>query len=741
MAEANTTKYRWRFFRAGNVAQVTLGNGADLANLANLDQKLWVVLACPTRGLEIDARTLDFVDTDHDGRIRPPEILGAVAWAQSIFGNLDLLFKGGDGVRLASINRETDAGKEVLAGAQRVLKNLGTPDAEAITLADVGDTQKIFEATRLNGDGILPADSADDPAVKTAIEEIIAAMGSKPDRSGKPGVDQETVDLFFDQAVTYADWLDRGDGDPAVRVLGPRTDDAAAALAAVITKVDDYFARCALAAYDGRVTAGLTVTDAEIAALAGTEIAPEDTAVGKLPLARCEAGRPLPLGDGVNPAWRARTDAFAGAVVGPLFGDGKTSLTEPEWADIKGRFAAYRAWMAERPASAAVGGLGPDRVRTLARGEVRKAITDLVAQDAALAPENNQIEAIEKTIRFQRDLVPLLRNFVNFADFYQTRLAAFQAGTLYIDGRSCDLCLPVHDVAKHATLATLARAYLVYCDCKRRKDAEKMTIVAGVTGGDVNNLMAGRNGVFYDRKGNDWDATITRIVENPISVRQAFLAPYNRFMRLIEEQITKRAATADEASNKSLQEGAVATASADKSEAAAAEKKAEKTEPAKKIDVGTVAAIGVAVGGIATFFSSIAATFLGLGMWMPAGIVALILAISGPSMLIAWLKLRQRNIGPILDANGWAVNAFARINVPFGAALTTTAKLPAGATMSFRDPFAEKRRPWGLYFTVLIVLGLGALWALGRFDLYLPDSAKSETILHRSETPPSPPAP
>ncbi len=740
MAEANTTKYRWRFFRAGNVAQVTLANGADLANLANLDQKLWVVLACPTRGLEIDARTLDFVDTDHDGRIRPPEILGAIAWAQSIFGNLDLLFKGGDGVRLASINRETDAGKEVLAGAQRVLKNLGTPDAEVITLADVGDTQKIFEATRLNGDGILPADSADDPGVKTAIEEIIAAMGSKADRSGKPGVDQETVDRFFDQAVTYTDWLDRGDHDPAVRVLGPRTDDAAAVLAAVLTKVDDYFARCALAAYDGRVTAGLTVTDAEIASLAGTEIAPEDAGVGKLPIARCEAGRPMPLGDGVNPAWRARTDAFARAVVAPFLGDGKTSLTEAEWTDVKGRFAPYRAWMAERPASAAVAGLGPDRVRALARGEVRNAITDLVAQDAALAPESNQIEAIEKTIRFQRDLVSLLRNFVNFADFYQTRLAAFQAGTLYIDGRSCDLCLPVHDVAKHATLATLARAYLAYCECTRRKDPEKMIIVAAVTGGDIDNMMAGRNGVFYDRKGNDWDATITRIVENPISVRQAFLAPYNRFMRLIEEQITKRAATAEEASNKSLQEGAVATATADKVDAAAAAAE-KKAEAPKKIDVGTVAAIGVAVGGIATFFSSIAATFLGLGMWMPAGIIALILAISGPSMLIAWLKLRQRNIGPILDANGWAVNAFARINVPFGGALTSTAKLPPGASISFRDPFAEKRRPWLLYFVVLLVLGLGAIWALGRLDAYLPDGAKSETILHRNETPPSPPVP
>ena len=67
-----------------------------------------------------------------------------------------------------------------------------------------------------------------------------------------------------------------------------------------------------------------------------------------------------------------------------------------------------------------------------------------------------------------------------------------------------------------------------------RKDAEKQTIVAAVTGGQVDNLMVGRNGVFYDRQGNDWDATITRIVENPISVREAFFAPYKRFVRLID---------------------------------------------------------------------------------------------------------------------------------------------------------------------------------------------------------------
>jgi hypothetical protein len=146
------------------------------------------------------------------------------------------------------------------------------------------------------------------------------------------------------------------------------------------------------------------------------------------------------------------------------------------------------------------------------------------------------------------------------------------------------------------------------------------------------------------------------------------------------------------------------------------------------------------VGGIATFFSSILATFLGLGMWMPIGVAALLLGISGPSMLIAWLKLRQRNIGPILDANGWAVNAFARINVPFGGALTAMASLPPGASRSFEDPFAEKRSPWRFYLFVLVVLGIGVAWFLGDFDVYLPEAARAAKILHRPEVVPATPA-
>ena len=111
--------------------------------------------------------------------------------------------------------------------------------------------------------------------------------------------------------------------------------------------------------------------------------------------------------------------------------------------------------------------------------------------------------------------------------------------------------------------------YLAYCDCYRKGSGEKMQIVAAFTGGDSDNLMVGRNGIFYDRKGRDWDVTITKIIDNPISVRQAFFAPYKKLVRMIEEQVAKRAAAADAASDAQLAATAQAAASGQPAPAAA----------------------------------------------------------------------------------------------------------------------------------------------------------------------------
>ncbi|MFA6543542.1 MAG: hypothetical protein WCS99_03900 [Limisphaerales bacterium] len=719
MNEDSGHKHTWKFFLAGGVDQVALRTGADIANLGQLDQKLWVALAVPTRGIEFDTKTLDLIDTDKDGRIRPPELLAAVKWAETSFKSLDDLLKGGDSVPLAAIQDSALA-----ATARRILENLGRPAATAIALADVADTSLIFAATRFNGDGIVPADAAGDDATKLAIEDLLATVGGLPDRSGKPGVNQAKADQFFAEAQAFSDWHAKSEDDKtAILPLGDATASASAAIKAVKTKVDDYFARCRLAAFDSRAAGPLNRAEAEFVALAAKDLTISSEDIAKLPLAHVEPGRALPLGGGVNPAWQTAVENLVASAVTPLLDAGKTILTEGDWTALQAMVAPFNAWAAARPATS-VEKLGPVRVRELLAGDAKTALAGLIAQDAALEAEFRQIGAVEKLVLFQRDLVRLLNNYVSFAEFYGRRGSVFQAGSLFLDARTCHLCIEVVDAGKHATLAGLSGAYLAYCDVTRSGGAKK-TIVAVFTDGDSDNLIVGRNGVFYDRKGLDWDATITKIVANPISIRQAFWSPYKKFVRLIEEQIAKRAAAAESESQAKIGTAATAVAQADKARPVA------KEEP-KKLDLGTIALIGTAISGVSGMIGMFLGTLLGLGLWMPLGILGIVFLISGPSMLLAYLKLRQRNLAPILDANGWAINTKAKMNVPFGSALTNVAKLPANAERSLDDPYAEKQRPWKTYAALAVILVLAYCWSIGRLDDYLPEPVKSTHVFPMS---------
>src|SRR5512147_2801441 len=109
-----STTHVWSFFRAGGFDQVRLDSGADLAALNQLDQKLWVALSCPTRGLEFDSRTLDLIDTDKDGRIRAPEIIAVAKWACGCLKNPDDLLKSSPTLPLSAINDATPEGKQLL---------------------------------------------------------------------------------------------------------------------------------------------------------------------------------------------------------------------------------------------------------------------------------------------------------------------------------------------------------------------------------------------------------------------------------------------------------------------------------------------------------------------------------------------------------------------------------------------------------------------------------------------------
>ncbi len=717
----SATSHTWNFFRAGGFDQVKLETGADLMNLDQLDQKLWVALACPTNGLEFDPRTFALIDADKDGRVRAPELIAAVKWAGAMLKNPDDLLRAADPLPLSALNDAAPEGKQLLASAKQILANLGKKDATSISVADASDATSIFVNTTFNGDGVIIPESAGDDATKAVIQDILACLGTTPDRSGKPGIDQAKADAFFAEAAALDGWHKKADADKAaVLPAGDATATAAAAVQAVKAKVDDYFGRCRLAAFDPRAVALLNRKEEEYLAIAAKDMSITAGEIASFPLAAVAPGKPLPLKGAINPAHAAAVATLGASAVKPLLGD-KSELTEADWAALQAKLSAFESWTAAK-AGAAVEKLGIKRVREILGSRAKDSINGLLAKDKALEPEASSIANVEKLTRFVRDLHKLCINFVNFKDLYDgNEPAIFQAGALYLDQRSCTLCLTVEDVAKHAAMAGLAGAYLAYCDCVRKGTGQKLSIVAVFSQGDDDNLMVGRNGIFYDRKGLDYDATITRIVANPISLRQAFWAPYKKFVRMIEEAVAKRAATAEAAATAKLESAATALATTEKT----------KTPEPKKIDVGTVAALGVAFGAIGTFVAAIATGLVKVAAFGPLAVLGallgVILLISGPSMILAYIKLRKRNLGPILDANGWAVNARAKVNVPFGASLTGIAKLPPGARRDLTDPFAEKKSPWpkvivfalALYIIYAILNHLGFIyqWTDGRMGV------------------------
>lgn len=551
------SKHTWKYANIGGNTRVVITNGKDIQHLAELDEKLWAVLACPVSGLELPEESLRCIDMDKDNKIHVKEVVETAQWLCSVLHKPDVLLAGTPSLQLTDIKDES-------------LQTIATP---------------------LAVDGVITLE-----AVKAAIGAVVVEQQPLPE--------------------------------------APYTAEVTAAYKACKETYSQYY------------------TTARLQAL-GLDTLPADA-------------------------------------VAP-------GLTEEAFAEMGKKIADYEAGKAAAEA----------------------------ANASALAAAQAQYRPLEKLLLLCRDFCTLLRNFVSFQDFYAKRgkallgrgaddespWAIFQAGTLVIDQRACNLCMKVSDMAKHNTQAADSGMFLIYCNCKHHATGQTMQIVAAMTVGDIRHLKVGKNALFYDRQGRDWEAEVVKIIDNPISIGQAFWSPYRKLGDWVSGLITKSAAEKEKKSFADM------TAKLQTTPAAPATAQ-QPAQPAP-FDIakfaGIFAAIGMAVGYIGSFFTSIALGLKGLGWWGWLVIPGLLLVISGPSMILAWMKLRKRNLAPLLNANGWAINADAIVNVLFGNTLTEQAQYPI---MKLKDPFAKKGLSKGSKWSIAIaaiVLGI----AIAVVTLYL----------------------
>ena len=691
-------KYKWEFENIGGSSRVKITSGEDIAHLSELDPKMWTVLSCPVTGLEIDEKSLSFMDTDGDGKIRINDVIATSQWITGVLKNADLLLEGKDQIDLEELDLENECGKKLYNSAKQILVNLGK-EGSVISLSDTTDGAAIFAKTRFNGDGVITEATAEDADHKAVIAAAVACLGGVADRSGAQGVNTDMLEAFYKNLADYLAWHEAEVEAP----FGADTDAAIAAYNALDAKVKDFFMRSKLATFSPDSTASLDVQNSRIEAISADNLTDKTAEIAAYPIARVTGKPEIDLSAPVNPAWAAQFDTLKKVALA-----GEKVLTEEVWAAVGAKFAAYTAWKGAK-AGAAVEGLGVDAMKKFLEQDNKAALLDLIAQDAAVAEEAANIDMVTKFLYVYRDFYRLLRNFVTLHDFYDKDVPAiFQSGRLIVDQRECRFCMHVADAGKHNATAASSGMFLVYCDCTTKTKPGKLQIVAAVTVGEIGDLVVGKNAVYYDNAGVEWDAVITKIVDNPISIAQSFWSPYRRMAKVVENLITKNAADKDA----KMMAEATAKINAAPASVPAADGKPAVAPP---FDIakfaGIFAALGMAVGMIGTALAALAKGIFALQWWqLLLAVVGIILVISGPAMVLAWLKLRRRNIAPLLNANGWAVNAASKISIPFGETLTDMAKFP---TLKLKDPYSKTGlAPWKKWLITVVVLAVvaGGLW-------------------------------
>ena len=330
----------------------------------------------------------------------------------------------------------------------------------------------------------------------------------------------------------------------------------------------------------------------------------------------------LPLGGNLNPKFADAIAAFDEKAVKPLVGD-IGELKRTDYAKVKAAFAPYRAWRSSKP--------------------VMNAGAKAVLEDE------------ERVVRYKMHLVEYLQNFVNQANLYDSaKEAIYLTGTLFIDGRECRLCFHVDDEGAHSALSGKSDCCIIYLKLTRKGAPAPRSICAVITAGRTIPLYVGRNGLFYDRDGNAWDATITKVVAAQVSLREAFWAPWRKIGEMIGEQVKKFVGDSQTKSVGGVTKAVdgVGSGAATKAEGKPADSSANGAALAS-----SVAALGIGIGMVGAAFAGIVGLVAGVPWWKTAiGVLLIIAAVSLPSVILAWFKLRRRDLGAVLNACGWAVN-------------------------------------------------------------------------------------
>ena len=666
------------FRQYGKTFQLRIESADDLSAALKLDESLWVATSAPTDVFRCDPGFIAMLDPDGSGRIHTDEMKAAIRWLLAALSDRSQLQKRTNHVPLAAIDQSTPEGAEVHKSAVYVLETLGNADGDSIALKQVRRFLSKLKEQPLNGDGVLVPSASDDPQTAALIEDVIATVGGASDASGIEGITGDKLAQFREEVDACVAWRARGTaageaGDIVVRPFGDRTEGMHALISRHADRIDHFFALCRAVRFDTRMAARVGGPESALDSLDLSQ--PDDVTSGlqRSPLATPNRDERLPLGEeALNPLYAEWVNQLKVDVLVPVLGDVGDSLHVGQWQQVKQALQPYADYVANQK-GALVRGLSDEKLQQYQSGETYDHVEKLIAADKAVADMVKGIREVERLVLYHHHLLRLANNFISFSELYHPPIRAmFEEGSALLDGRWFDLALRVSDVGKHSAIAKASNIFTLYLEVSHKASDSHFTVAVPATAGCKGNLGVGKRGVFFDWLGREYDAVVVKVIDNPISLREALVAPFTRLWAFIMGKIEAMSGNLEKQLQKST--GTLMQTPA---------KAAPQAAPTGMAGgpAGMLVGLSLSAAAIGSAFAFITKTFAGLsGGQLIAGVLGAAALVAVPVSLIAVLKLRRQDLSALLEGCGWAINARMRFDNVQRRSFTRRKPYPMDAT-------------------------------------------------------------
>lgn len=712
----NVNETTMKFRRIGGSSQLVIESANDFRNAYELDPAHWTLTSIPAKNLLCPAEFLDLIPQDASGRIHVKDVRNLLKWVISTVADLSDFITAAPALRLAALNDKDADGIRAKETAVLALKRIGAKSDSEITIEQINEFKTLVSNALQNGDGIIPPEPVKDAVTAECIKFAMAAVGSQKDISGADGVGAAEIDAFESMLKGFLDWTD--EGIARKKELFPYADATAGlwgSFKSVAADVDDYFESCHALVYAGAHDTSSRVPTNTFDPYDSSSV--EDF-FKKAPLAPADPACILHLNERVNPNRADALAAFFETFRKSIPGDA-ASISESEWTAFKAAIAPYGDWTGRKNTDK-LDGLDLERLRAVAASKAFENVRAMITEDTVVSNNVTCCDLVRKVIICQTNLREFLNNFINMEALFSPEKRSFiLAGKLVMNGFNFHMCMIVHDVAAHKKIAATSNVCVMYITATTgtAPAVKTMNLAVAVTAGTMRRLFVGKSGVFYTPDGLIWDAVVTDLIQQPVSLKEAILMPFYRIGDIISSQAEKHFAAKTNALEADVTKGVDA-------------KLAGGEQPKKEGGINMPMLImggGVGIAALGSSFAFMAKSLQGVSIWrILAVLLGIFIIICAPFVILSLLKLFRRSLTRFLEANGCALNREMRLTLALGRIFTYVPRIPGKFSLyamntasAADDPDAVKSPFLNIVFKLLILIVIIQIILLFVFKFFL----------------------